>query len=104
MLLLSLLGLRKRAQAYRQNMVRKLDKWAGEPLYVQLARAVRRQIEAGELRPGNVLPGEKDMAAEWGVSRGTVRRALEILRDSGHVQTAATIGTRVRRRKDWTEG
>jgi DNA-binding GntR family transcriptional regulator len=97
------MGLDKKAQAYRLGMVRRLDKWAGVPLYVQLARAVRAQVEAGELRPGDVLPGEKDMAAEWGVSRGTVRRALEILRDSGHVQTAATIGTRVRQREDWAD-
>jgi DNA-binding GntR family transcriptional regulator len=97
------MGLGKKAQAYLRRMVRKLDKWAGEPLYVQLARAVRQQIEAGELRPGEVLPSEKLMAAEWGVSRGTTRRALEILRDSGHVQTVATIGTRIRRREDWAQ-
>jgi DNA-binding GntR family transcriptional regulator len=85
-------------------MVRKLDKWAGEPLYVQLARAVRAQIEAGELAPGDVLPGEKVMAAEWGVGRGTLRKALEILRESRHVQTSATVGTRIRPREDWTDG
>ena len=46
------------------------------PLYQQLQRALRQAIENRTLAPDDALPAERDLAAEFGVSRITVRKAL----------------------------
>jgi GntR family transcriptional regulator len=51
------------------------------PLYHQLERVLMERIAAGHYRDG--LPGELDLVAEFGVSRGTVRQALDRLTRSG---------------------
>jgi GntR family transcriptional regulator len=53
------------------------------PLYYQLELALRRRIEAGELTGGSILPGEHLLAEQFGVSRITVRRALDRLEEDG---------------------
>ena len=54
------------------------DAGAG-PLYLQLNRRIAEAIEAGELKPGQSLPPERDMAALTGLSRVTVRKAVQAL-------------------------
>src|SRR3546814_11070486 len=49
--------------------------------YRTIAAELRSQITAGELGAGAVLPSEADLAGSYGVSRVTVRKALELLRD-----------------------
>ena len=49
------------------------------PLYLQLAAALRAQIELGALRGGDALPSERDLAQETGLSRVTVRKAIDAL-------------------------
>jgi GntR family transcriptional regulator len=44
---------------------------------------LRRRIEAGEFGPGRLLPSEAELSAAYGVSRVTVRKALESLRADG---------------------
>lgn len=63
------------------------------PVYVQLADEVQRQIEAGELSVGARLPGERDLAERYHVALGTVRRAVQELRDRGLVVTTHGKGT-----------
>lgn len=53
-----------------------LDAKGNLPLYQQLQRALRQAIENRTLAPDDALPAERDMAAEFGVSRITVRKAL----------------------------
>ena len=48
-----------------------------------IAAELREQIAAGALVAGAVLPSEADLAGSYGVSRVTVRKALEVLRDEG---------------------
>jgi GntR family transcriptional regulator len=62
-------------------------------------RTIRYQQIADELRsrvavvgPGRVLPSESDLSGEFGVSRVTIRRALEILRDEGLVDARQGFG------------
>jgi len=55
------------------------------PLYEQLAELVRQRIGSGELRAGERLPGEHELAASLGVSRPSVREALKILQALGIV-------------------
>jgi GntR family transcriptional regulator len=66
------------------------------PLYEQLAAVLRQMIMSGQLRPRDPVPSESQLQQEHGVSRGTIRRALEILRDEGLVVTIAGRGTFVK--------
>jgi GntR family transcriptional regulator, transcriptional repressor for pyruvate dehydrogenase complex len=55
------------------------------PLYEQLAELVRLRVGLGELRPGERLPGELELAASLGVSRPSLRESLKILQALGIV-------------------
>jgi GntR family transcriptional regulator len=62
-------------------------------VYAKVADHVAARIAARELEPGAMLPAERDMAAEYGVALGTVRRAVEELRERGLVVTLPAKGT-----------
>jgi len=76
-----------------------IDRWNPEPVYLQLAAILRGQIERGELVPRQPLPSESYLVGHYGVSRGTARRAVEVLRDEGRVVTVPQRGTYVSERK-----
>ena len=57
-----------------------------------IADDLRRQITSGDLVAGAVLPSEADLAGSYGVSRVTVRKALELLRDDGLVGSRQGFG------------
>lgn len=56
-----------------------LDKTIPVPLYYQLVETLRERIRAGELKPGEQLPGERELSEQFGISRMTVRQALQYL-------------------------
>jgi DNA-binding FadR family transcriptional regulator len=60
-----------------------------------IANELRRQIIHHELRPGQQLPGHRDLAAQFDVSLGSVREAISMLVSSGLVETRAGRGTYV---------
>jgi DNA-binding GntR family transcriptional regulator len=66
------------------------------PLYEQLAAILRRAIGSGTYGPRDPIPSESTLQEEHGVSRGTVRRALDILRDEGLIITITGRGTFVK--------
>lgn len=66
------------------------------PAYVQVADVIAGRIERGELPAGKPIPSEESMRQEFGVARGTVRRAVQELRDRGLVYTVPQRGTYVR--------
>ncbi len=47
------------------------------PLYRQIRGLITRGLESGEWGPGDVIPSESDLAARFGVSQGTVRKAID---------------------------
>ena len=49
------------------------------PLYKSVEEHIRQQIEAGELRAGDLLPSEPQLAKQLDVSQGTVKKALDNL-------------------------
>ena len=62
----------------------------------QIADQIRSSILAGEFNPGEKLPPERELAEMFGVSRPSVREALNILASSGLVETYQGGGTLVR--------
>jgi DNA-binding GntR family transcriptional regulator len=65
--------------------------------YLQIADDLRRQITAGRYQPGDRLPSNAAMAAEYRSATETIRNALRKLRDEGLVATQSTRGTFVLR-------
>ncbi len=54
-----------------------------DPLFVQIKRAIARQILRGERRAGDRLPNEEQLAVQYGVSRQTVHKAIALLAREG---------------------
>ncbi|MBP3654128.1 MAG: GntR family transcriptional regulator [Oscillospiraceae bacterium] len=65
------------------------------PLYYQLVNIIRRNITAGTLKPGDVLPSESEMCKNFDISRSTVRQAVSMLEDEGLVVRKQGKGTYV---------
>src|SRR3990170_5521482 len=69
-----------------------LDPDSSVPIYLQLRRILRDLIVAG-LRPGDRLPPEIWLAEKYGVSRNTVRQAIDSVFHEGLVQRRRGSGT-----------
>ena len=67
----------------------------GSPLHAQLAAIIRKRIDAGDLQPGEGIPSESDLMQRFGISRGTVRRAIRTLVEEGYLTTRKGSGTYV---------
>ena len=52
-------------------------RFLNRPLYLQLRDALAERIAGGDWKPGNAIPNESDLAREFGVSTGTMRKALD---------------------------
>lgn len=65
------------------KLLQSIDHDSSLPLYQQLQRALREAIEKGLFGPEDALPSERQLAAELGVSRITVRKAIEGLAEDG---------------------
>ena len=52
---------------------------SARPLYMQLHDALTERVATGQWRPGTTLPNEGDLAREFGVSAGTMRKALDLM-------------------------
>jgi GntR family transcriptional regulator len=72
-----------------------LDKGSPVPLYFQVAQQVEAAIAEGKLPPGTQLDNEIELADQLGVSRPTMRRAMEFLVDKGLIVRRRGVGTRV---------
>ncbi len=64
-----------------------------KPLYSQVRDMIASQISGGELAPGSTLPNEVALAERYGVSVGTIRRAVEGLEEMGVVMRRQGRGT-----------
>lgn len=77
-------------------MATMIDHSADRAVFRQLADLLRRQIESGELGPGEALPSELRLADDYNISRTTVRQAIGQLRAEGLVVVDRPRGTFVR--------
>src|SRR5215216_3133679 len=72
-----------------------IDRYSPVPMYYQVAQQLEHAIETGELPPGARLDGELALATQLGVSRPTLRRAIEYLVDRGYLVRRRAVGTQV---------
>lgn len=72
--------------------------------YQQLADILRARIESGAIPPGRRIPSYTELEAESGLARGTVRKALQLLKDDGLIATAPGRGLYVVDQADASKG
>jgi GntR family transcriptional regulator len=72
------------AQLHRKSFV---------PLYFQLAEVLKERIEGGEWAPGSRFLSERELCAEFGISRTVVRPALTMLEGDGQLVRIKGRGT-----------
>lgn len=63
------------------------------PAYYEIATDLRRDIESGHLRPGDVIPSEAQLCASYSVSRMTVRQGLNMLSEAGYIHSVPGKGS-----------
>lgn len=72
------------------------------PIYQRTAEQLIREIAAGRLLAGQRLPPERDMAAQLGISVGTLRKSLADLQTRGLLERKQGSGNYIRRRPENT--
>ncbi|MFJ7961539.1 GntR family transcriptional regulator [Streptomyces sp. NPDC096319] len=72
-----------------------MDRTSPVPLYFQLAQQLEAAVENGTLSPGTLLGNEIDLATRLGLSRPTVRQAIQTLVDKGLLVRRRGVGTQV---------
>ncbi|UCF27827.1 MAG: GntR family transcriptional regulator, partial [Chloroflexota bacterium] len=70
-----------------------ISKTDGIPLYVKIRESLREKITSGEIERGQKLPSEDELAAQYGVSRMTVRQSTSDLIDDGLLYRRHGVGT-----------
>ena len=65
----------------------------GKTKYYSLMETLKQAIQSGKIAPGERLPSENQLAAEYGLSRHTVRKALNLLSAEGYIVTEQGRGT-----------
>ncbi|MER6911940.1 GntR family transcriptional regulator [Streptomyces sp. NPDC000594] len=72
-----------------------VDRTSPVPLYFQLSQQLEAAIERGVLTPGSLLGNEIELAGRLGLSRPTVRQAIQSLVDKGLLVRRRGVGTQV---------
>jgi DNA-binding GntR family transcriptional regulator len=72
-----------------------IDPDGPEPVYRQVAAIIAARIRSGRLAADRPIPSETQMTQEFGIARGTARKAVALLRDEGLVRTVMGRGTYV---------
>lgn len=75
-----------------------IDRTSPIPLYHQLAEQLSAAVRSGRLQPGDPFENELDLAERLGLSRPTVRRAIQELVNAGLLVRRRGVGTTVARR------
>lgn len=63
------------------------------PLYQQLKKSLYGQIESGHFKPGQLIPSERRLCEQYGMSRITVRRCIEEMTNEGMLHRKQGKGT-----------
>lgn len=74
------------------------------PLYVQVYDVLYALIRSGQACPGDILPGENALATHFGVSRGTIRQAIQYLEEDGLLSKHQGRGSEISDRSSHQDG
>lgn len=77
-----------------------LDPSSDLPLYRQIAGAIAADVTAGKLKSGDKLPTVRELAAQLGIARGTIKRAYDELESRAVIEMTQGRGTFVARREE----
>jgi len=78
-----------------EQLIQRFSQADNTPLYLKFAETVKVAVRSGILPQGNILPGERDLSQLTGVSRITVRKAMQTLEDDGVVTRSRGYGTQI---------
>lgn len=81
----------------------RIDKDAPTPIYLQIAEAVGSLLATGALPPGYVLPPERVLCEQFGISRMTLRQAMSLLDRKGLIASHRGMGTVVTHSRVWRQ-
>ena len=70
-----------------------MEKARSIPVYMQIVEQIKQRIKSGEFVSGMLLPKEIDFAREFGVTRSTLRNALDVLEREGFIERRRSKGT-----------
>jgi GntR family transcriptional regulator of arabinose operon len=81
------------------------NKYMGEstktvPLYIKVREFIKKQIDNGDFKAGDLIPTENELMEQFQVSRGTIKNALKYLVEEGLVYRVAGKGTYVASTED----
>jgi len=79
--------------------MRKIDKETGVPLYLQINEVIREMIDDGEIKEGDVIMPERELAIFQEVSRMTVNKAIAKLVEEGYLTRVQGSGTTVAKKR-----
>jgi GntR family transcriptional regulator len=71
----------------------------GLPIYIQIHNEIKRNIEANKWKIGDRIPSERELSTDFGVSRMTLRQAIQTLVDEGILERRVGSGTFVANQK-----
>jgi GntR family transcriptional regulator / MocR family aminotransferase len=80
---------------WKVSLGERIDTARDEPIYLQITKALIRDIEGGRLTSGTFLPSSRELAIALGVNRKTVVLAYEDLISQGWLESRGTRGTMV---------
>jgi GntR family transcriptional regulator, transcriptional repressor for pyruvate dehydrogenase complex len=83
----------KRVAPTRENVIQLVQPIKKRRVADEIADRIRGMILAGAFPPGQPLPAERDLAEQFGVSRGAIRDALRMLEMIGLIETRHGQGT-----------
>lgn len=69
------------------------------PLYRQIQQEITRQIQQGDYRTGDYLPSENELCRKYGITRTTVRKAMDELQKNGFIERHHGKGSKVVERR-----
>jgi GntR family transcriptional regulator len=72
-----------------------IDREGPTPPYRQIADILRRRISDGSIPVGRRIPSLVELEQEYGVARDTLRKAVQVLKDEGLVETVIGMGVYV---------
>ncbi len=74
-------------------MDKTLDRNHPLPMYYQLKEIIREKVMSGEWKPGTLIPSERELSKQYGISRMTVRQAFNELTQEGVLRRKQGVGS-----------